>query len=442
MEGLKQLPYSLEAEQSVLGAILIDPSCINEVISLLKTKHFYVPSHCGIYGVMLEMFNSGNEIDVITLLEKLKARGVYDEAGGKEYLFRLAETVPTSKNVSKYANIVLEKSILRELIIASGDISEMCYEGAGEASEILDAAEQKIYNITRDRDLRKFTTLSEAIIQTLDKLHKLSGDERDNYIGIPTYFSDLDRIIVGLNNSDLILLASRPGIGKTSLALNIARNVAVRAEKTVAVFSLEMSIEQLAARMLSSEALVDSQKLRRGDLNENDWERLASAAGILGNADILFDDSGGITVGEMKAKLRRVKNLGLVIIDYLQLMSSSSRSDNRVQEVSEITRSLKIMAKDLNVPVITLSQLSRASELGKGRKPILSDLRESGAIEQDADIVMFLYRDNTDSEMHNICECIVAKNRHGATEKTELMWIGEYTRFSTRERLHNEPIEI
>ncbi len=442
LDNLKQMPYSLEAEQSVLGAILIDPACISEVVSHLKQKHFYVPQHKEIYEAILEMFNIGIEIDVITLLDKLKSRGVYDDASGKEYLFKLAEVVPTSKNVSRYIEIVFEKSILRDLIEASAKIEDMCYSSAGKGSDILDNAAQMIYDITKDRDTKGFTTLSQAVLTTLDKLHKLSGDQRDNYIGIPTFYSDVDRLIVGFNNSDLVLLAARPGMGKTSFALNIAQNVASKTGKTVAVFSLEMSTEQLAERMLSSEAFVDSQKIRRGDLDESDWEKLASAAGVLGATKILFDDSSDITVSEMKAKLRRVPNLGLVVIDYLQLMSSGKRSDNRVNEVSEISRSLKIMAKDLNVPIITLSQLSRGPESRSDKRPMLSDLRESGAIEQDADLVMFLYRDDyydKESEKRNICECIISKNRHGETGTVELQWIGEFTRFSSQEKVHNEP---
>lgn len=442
MDGLKQLPYSLEAEQAVLGAILIDPVCISEVVGLIKTKYFYVPQHKEIFEAILEMFNESHEIDVVTILEKLKERGVYDEAGGKEYLFRLSEAVPTSKNVSRYAEIVSDKAVLRELINASDEIEEMCFEGAGESKDILDSAEQKIYNITRDRDSKGFTTLSQAVISSLDRLHKLSGEDRDFYMGVPTYFHDLDKLIVGLNNSDLMIIASRPGMGKTSLALNLAQNIATKGKRNVAIFSLEMSNEQLAERMLSSEALVDSQKIRRGDLNDSDWEKLAGAAGILGSTNILLDDRANITVSEMKAKLRRVKNLGLVIIDYLQLMTSGRRSDNRVAEVSEISRSLKIMAKDLNVPVICLSQLSRGPEARKDNRPLLSDLRESGAIEQDADLVMFLYREdyyNKECENRNICECIVQKNRHGSTGTIELQWLGEYTRFTSLEKVHYEP---
>lgn len=442
MEVLKKLPYSLEAEQSVIGSVLLDPKCISDVFSICRPSDFYVESHKEIIDCLYAMQNSGEEIDIITLIEALKQRGSYDEENGKEYLYRAAENVPTAKNVRKYAEIVSSKALLRNLISASEDIIGMCYEGADEVSHIVDAAEQKIYELTSNRNTREFTTLTQAVLLTLDRLHKLQGEDRDNYMGIKTYFSDLDREIIGLNNSDLIVIAARPGMGKTSFALNIAQNVAIKANKTVAIFSLEMSTEQLAERMLSSEALVDSQKLRTGKLDDSDWEKLAAASGILGQTKILLDDSTDITVSEMKSKLRRVKNLGLVIIDYLQLMGSSAKTANRVQEVSEISRSLKVMAKELNVPVVTLSQLARGPESRTDKRPMLSDLRESGAIEQDADSVWFLYRDdyyNKDSEIKNVCECIIAKNRHGGTGKIELQWIGEFTRFSTQEKIHHEP---
>ena len=442
MDTIKKLPYSLEAEQSVIGSILLDSQCLSDVFSVCRSSDFYVEAHRDIVECLYVMQNMGEEVDIITLIEALKSSGVYNDETGKEYLYRIAESVPTAKNVKKYAEIVAEKALLRNLIGVAADITDICYEQTGDISHIVDIAEQKIFQLTSNRNTKEFTTLTQAVLSTLDRLHKLQGDDRDNYMGIKTYFSDLDREITGLNNSDLVVIAARPGMGKTSFALNIAQNIAVKANKTVAIFSLEMSTEQLAERMLSSEAFVDSQKLRTGKLDDSDWEKLASASGILGQAKILLDDSTDITVSEMKSKLRRVKNLGLVIIDYLQLMGSGAKTANRVQEVSDISRSLKVMAKELNVPVITLSQLARGPESRDNKRPLLSDLRESGAIEQDADAVWFLYRDdyyNKDSEAKNICECIIAKNRHGGTGKVDLQWIGEFTRFFTQEKIHNEP---
>ncbi|MEG1719585.1 MAG: replicative DNA helicase [Clostridia bacterium] len=430
MDSLKQVPYSLEAEQSVIGSILIDPMSVDEVCSDLKSNYFYIKSHREIFECILEMYNLNIPIDAVTLLDKVKSRGNFDEGSGKEYLFGLAQTVPSSKNIKKYAQIIIEKYILRELISASSEINDTCYEAAEESRILLDLAEQKIYNISNGIDSKEFVPISAAVVETIEKLHMLSGDDKEKFLGLQTYFSDLDR-----------LLAARPGMGKTSFALNIAQNIASKTDKAVVVFSLEMSTQQLAERMLSSEAMVNSDKLRTGDIPDDDWERIAMAAGILGHSKILFDDTPGATVMQMKSKVRKVKNLGLIVIDYLQLMSTNSKSSNRVQEVSELSRNLKIMAKELNVPIITLSQLSRGPESRENKRPMMSDLRESGGIEQDADVVMFLYRDdyyNKDTENQNECECIVAKNRHGKTGTAKLQWIGEYTRFTSQERIHNE----
>lgn len=437
---LRQMPYSLEAEMSVLGGVLIDPDRMSTVVGMVKKDDFFSADNRCIYECMLELYNDGKQIDLVSLIEKLKMRDYYDRVGGRDAIVRLIDMVPTAANIENYCRVVEEKSNLRKLITAAGEIEKMCIEGADEAKTIMDLAEQKIYSILQGRTTQGLASIKEVILETYDTLHKLAYD-KDSMMGVPTGFRDLDSLIVGLNNSDLCLLAARPGMGKTSFALNIAQNVALKTKKSVAIFSLEMSKEQLVSRMLSSEAMVDSYKLRTGELGEDDWNRLARAAGLLSSANIFIDDTSGINALEIKAKCRRVKDLGLVVIDYLQLMQGTRRTDNRVSEVSEISRSLKIMAKELNVPIICLSQLSRGPESRTDKRPMLSDLRESGAIEQDADIVMFLYREDyyeKETEKRNIAECIVAKNRHGSTNKVELQWLGQFTRFSTQEKIYNE----
>lgn len=437
---LRQMPYSLEAEMSVLGGVLIDPDRMSTVVDMVKKDDFFSADNRCIYECMLELYNDGKQIDLVSLIEKLKMRDYYDRVGGRDAIVRLIDMVPTAANIENYCRVVEEKSNLRKLITAAGEIEKMCIEGADEAKTIMDLAEQKIYSILQGRTTQGLASIKEVILETYDTLHKLAYD-KDSMMGVPTGFRDLDSLIVGLNNSDLCLLAARPGMGKTSFALNIAQNVALKTKKSVAIFSLEMSKEQLVSRMLSSEAMVDSYKLRTGELGEDDWNRLARAAGLLSSANIFIDDTSGINALEIKAKCRRVKDLGLVVIDYLQLMQGTRRTDNRVSEVSEISRSLKIMAKELNVPIICLSQLSRGPESRTDKRPMLSDLRESGAIEQDADIVMFLYREDyyeKETEKRNIAECIVAKNRHGSTNKVELQWLGQFTRFSTQEKIYNE----
>lgn len=440
LEGLS-VPYSLEAEQSVLGAILIDPASITEVLEYIKTEYFYLPQHREIFTVMVQMFSDSTAIDFVTLLERLKTEGVYDDAGGKAYLMQLAQMVPSVANVGAYARIVQEKYFLRSLINASKEIISAASEEGDEARIIIDAAEQKIYDIRQGKSTEGLRHIKDIIIETYDRLHQLSSEDKNKYLGVPTGFSELDRMITGLNRSDLLLLAARPAMGKSAFALNIAQNVAAKGEK-VAFFSLEMTREQNVSRLLSGEAMVDNRSLRTGELNADDWVRLAQAADDLSKCQMYFDDTSGITVPEMKAKCRRVRNLGLVVIDYLQLMSSGRRIENRVQEVSEITRSLKIMAKDLNVPVLTLSQLSRGTEARQGHRPQLSDLRESGSIEQDADIVMFLYRDEyyeQSEENHNKATCIVAKNRHGSVGDIPLHWDGAHTKFTSQELYRDEP---
>ncbi len=438
----QQLPFSLEAEQSVLGAAIIDSRCIPDMMEVLKPEYFYRQQHVNLYSLLVRMFTMGESIDVITILDNARKEGIFaSPEDAKIYLTQLAQVVPTTANVGSYARIVREKYYLRSLITASRDIVSSASDAQADATELLNLAEQKIYDIREGRDSEGIIPISRVLVETYDHLQKISGENRKDFLGTSTGFSALDGLITGLNKSDLILIAARPGMGKTAFALNIASNVATKSKKAVAVFSLEMGKEQLAQRLLSSEAFVESQKLRTGNLTDTDWEKIARATGSLAGAPIYIDDSAGATVAEIKAKLRRVKDLSLVVIDYLQLMSGNRRTDNRVQEVSEITRNLKIMAKELNVPVITLSQLSRGTESRSDHKPMLSDLRESGSIEQDADIVLFLYReayydDNMDDKTE--AKCIVAKNRHGETGSINLYWDGQYTRFSSVEYMREE----
>lgn len=436
------LPYSLEAEQSVLGAVLVDASCLSVVLDNLRPSNFYREEHQKIFEIMLHLFTTAQPVDFVTVLEQVCRENVFpSEADAKVYLTQLVEIVPSTRNVEAYANIVREKSYLRSLISAAHEIIENSRDSGESAQTILDSAEQRIFEIRADRHSSKLLPIGDVLLDIYDRLQKLSGEDREQYLGIPTGFGMLDRMITGLNKSDLILLAARPAMGKTSFALNIATNVAMKAKKTVAIFSLEMSREQLVERILASDALVQGTRMRTGELSPEEWVRLAISSKELAKAPILIDDTASLTVPEMKARLRRVKDLGLVIIDYLQLMNGGGRNENRVQVVSEITRSLKVMAKELNVPVIVLSQLSRQTESRADHRPILSDLRESGSIEQDADLVLFLYREayyNRDSGEQNIAECIVAKNRHGETGTVKLGWDGEHTKFSGLEMYRDE----
>ncbi len=441
-DGLN-LPFSSEAEQSVLGAILLDSQCLNQVAEILpKPEYFHLSNHRLIYSAMLEMFTLGQPIDFITVLEKLKKETSFDEVNGKTYLLQLAQIVPSIQNVENYAKIVRDSYDVRTLMMVARDIIEDASNGLNEASVLLDSAEQKIFDIRRGKNMQGLVRINETLIETFDKLDILNSEDKSQYQGVSTGIRDLDTTLTGLNKSDLILLAARPGMGKTSFALNIARSVAVREKKKVAFFSLEMTKEQLTSRLLSTESLVPAIKLKTGKLDENEWVRIIEAGDILSKTEIYFDDTPGITVPEMKAKLRRLKNVDLVVIDYLQLMSGGRRIDNRVQEISEITRNLKIMAKEINVPVVTLSQLSRASEQRSDHRPVLSDLRDSGSIEQDADVVLFLYRndyysgsENEDEDDYdkNGGECIIAKNRHGETRSVPLHWQGEFMRFTAKE---------
>lgn len=434
--------YSLEAEQSVLGAVLIDSTCLDKIAEIiLNPDYFYVSSHKIIYTVILELFVSGEPIDYVTLLERLKQEKNFEEVNYKSYLLQIAQIVPSVNNIEYYAEIIRDKYNLRVLVNTAREIIDNASETDVNPSDLLNLAEQKIFDIRRGKETKGLQRINEIILQTFDRLDEINSRPEYEYSGIPTGIKDLDRVIMGLNKTDLILLAARPGMGKTSFAINIAQHVSVIKEKKVAFFSLEMSKEQLVSRMLSAEGKIPSQTLRMGKLSDNEWIRLIEAGDILSKSKIYIDDTPGISIPEMKAKLRRLGGTDLVIIDYLQLMSSARRIDNRVQEISEITRSLKILAKELDVPVITLSQLSRASEQRTDHKPVLSDLRDSGSIEQDADIVLFLYRegyynsDVSENEDKNSGECIVAKNRHGETRSVALHWQGEYMRFTARENL-------
>ena len=435
-ELIKRLPFSMPAEQSLLGAILIDPNSITEVADLLNSDDFYLEEHKQIYLAMQELFMANSEIDVVTLIDMLVTKGIYNKSGGEDYIRTLTDAVPDALNVKDYARIVKEKSVLRQLIGACSEISEAAYSEQEAVIDIIDHAENLIFNIAQGRDTKGFRHIRDVLGDVYAHLHDLNTNKEATQ-GTQTGFSALDRVLAGLGKSDLVLVGARPGMGKTSFALNIATNVAKQTKKTVCIFSLEMSADQLVNRVLSSEALVNSYSLRTGELAPADWENLARAAGELAGCDILIDDTSGMTVTAMKAKLRRVKNLGMVIIDYLGLMSGDKHTENRVQEVSEISRSLKIMAKELMVPIICCAQLSRGPESRTDKKPMLSDLRDSGAIEQDADTVIFLYRseyyktDDTAGQDTSIAEVIIAKNRHGSTGTVNMGWNGQFTKFVT-----------
>ena len=442
---LRQMPHSLEGEQAVLGSMLIDADCIKDVMDKLQPGDFYLRQNREIFETIYSMFTYARPIDGITVAEEMQKNGVYDEKTTRSYLAQLMEITPTSANVMEYVVIVRDKALLRGVAQAAAEITAMVQEGVGEAADTLEAAEQKIYAIRRGQSAQDMVSIRQVLPDVLDELSALSEAGGNVMPGLSTGLSAVDAKISGLNKSDLILLAARPGMGKTSMALNVALSVAKDSRKSVAIFSLEMSKEQLVARLLSGEALVENNRLKTGNLRETDWSKSADASTVLNQVDIRIDDNPLLSVADMNAKCRRLDNLGLVVIDYLQLMTSAGgrghSGDNRQQVVSDISRMLKIMAKELQVPVLCLSQLSRANEKRDDKRPMLSDLRESGAIEQDADIVMFLYRDdyyNEDSEKHNIAECIVAKNRHGETGKVELRWLPEYTSFGTLENRYDD----
>ncbi len=438
----KQLPHSLEAEQAVLGSILIDSRCLTDVIGIVRAEDFYLQQNREIYQAIYTMFNFSQSIDPVTVLDKMKEMGVHSDSS-REYVMQLMEITPTAANAVKYANIVRDKAMLRGLGDAAAEISETVKNQVGTPAEILELAEKKIFALRKGERGDSLEHIGTTLHKVFDRLTELS--ESDSAIpGLSTGMRDLDAKINGLNKSDLVLLAARPAMGKTAFALNLCLNVAKKYKQTVAMFSLEMSREQLAMRLLSIESFVDGQKMATGKLTEEEWSKLCMASAALSQTDIRVDDNPAITVAEMNAKCRRVENLGLVIIDYLQLMNGSGYGkggDSRVNVVSEISRSLKIMAKELNVPVVCLSQLSRGPESRTDKRPMLSDLRGSGAIVQDADEVLFLYRDeyyNENSEDKGIAECIVSKNRHGEVGTVKLQWIPQYQTFTDREWKHAE----
>ena len=441
----RQAPHSLEAEQSVLGSILIDSRCVSEVVGIVRPEDFYLQTNRDIYETIYEMFSYSQVIDPVTVLDKMRERGVYEEQSSTKYLMQLMEITPTAANVKQYATIVHDKALLRRLSETASDIVETVYEGMGSAQDMLEAAEKRIYALRRGNSNESLEHVGTILLKVFDRLSELAEAGSD-ISGISTGLRDLDKFISGLNKSDLMLLAARPGMGKTSLALNIALNVAKKyPKKTVAFFSLEMSKQQLVTRLISNESFVDNKKLTTGQLSVDEWSKIGIAASALSQTDLRVDDNPSLTVAEMNAKCRRIDDLALVVIDYLQLMTSAGSKgysgENRQQVVSDISRSLKIMAKELNVPVLCLSQLSRANESRQDKRPMLSDLRESGAIEQDADEVLFIYREdyyNKDTEKQNIAECIVAKNRHGDTGTVELQWLPQFTAFADREWRHNE----
>ena len=430
------LPYNLDAEQAVLGAVLVDPVQFSTLATRLHPEYFKIQLHCDIYSLMYQMHITGQQIDIITVIEAGVRHGVFENnEDAKAYLIKLADSAISPSSIDAYISIIEEKFMVRQLMMASKEIFDLASAGTEETGALLDFAEKKIFDIRNDKEVKGLTHIRPIIATQINSLMELCENPDSNKIsGLHTSFSSLDKYIFGLNPSDLILIAARPGMGKTSFATNIATNVAkLYRNKTICIFSLEMSKEQIVSRILSSEARIASDEMRTGKINSTKWAEIGEAADVLSRLNIYVDDTANISIGEMKAKLRRMKDLGLVVIDYLQLMSTNRKDGNRVNEISEITRNLKIMAKELSVPVITLSQLSRGPEQRPDKRPMLSDLRESGSIEQDADIVLFLFRAgyyNKESENPNGCECIIAKNRHGETSTIGLNWDGQYTRFS------------
>ncbi len=447
------IPFSLEAEQAVLGSILSEPECLSQVMVIIKPEYFYMPAHRSIFLIMQEIDAVGGKIDPLIVLERLKTEKVYDDAGGKNYLYQLAQSVPSTENVESYCKIIREKFYIRSLINVSKDIIERASGSEDSAELLLNFAEQKIYDIRQGKVTKGPARLGDIIVtEVYPELQQLSSADRDKYRGYTTGFVDLDKAITGLNKSDLVIIGARPAMGKTSLALNIARNTAMMGKKKVLFFSLEMTKKQLAQRVLATEARIESTKMRTGNISGEEWGRLATAAAVLSNCDLYFDDTSEMTVPEMKSRIRRLRDVDAVFVDYLQLMKSGTRTEGRVQEVSEITRNLKLMAKDLNIPVVVLAQLARRTEAsGKSHRPQLSDLRESGSIEQDADIVIMLYRDEYYAENNgedsqpqeekpavNEAEFIISKNRHGPTNTVKVAWNGDYTLFTNLETLRND----
>lgn len=433
-------PYDTEAEQAVLGSMLFKPEdAIPVAYERVNGDDFYASNHKIIFEAMIELFTKNIPVDLITLKSKLDEKNLTSSAGGKEYLVSIANSVPTATRISHYLKIVEDKSILRKLIKAAHDISVKSYEAKGSVESIMDSAEQSIFGIIQNKSSENFSHIREILVDSIQKIEALSKT-KDSITGIPTGFVDFDNKTAGLQASDLILIAARPSMGKTAFALNIAQNAAIRKGIPTAVFSLEMSKQQMVNRLISSEAMLDAQKIRTGDLEQEDWGKIARSIGSLSDAPLYINDTPNISIMELRAKCRKLKlekGLGLILIDYLQLMSGGARNESRQQEISEISRSLKALAREVDAPVIALSQLSRACEARADKRPMLSDLRESGAIEQDADVVAFLYRDeyyNPETEKKNQAEVIIAKQRNGPTGTVDLMWLGAYTKFASMQQ--------
>ena len=431
------LPHSIEAEQSVIGAALLDKDAIMIAAEIVSGEDFYQKAYGSVFEAITELFNEGKPVDLITLQQKLKEKDVPEEISGLEFIRDLVSMVPTSANVKYYAEIVFEKAVLRRLIKLNQEIETMCYLGKEPLEEVLETTEKKIFQLVQTRNSGEFVSIQEVVLNALDKIEQVAKN-KGTITGIATGFTDLDYKLTGLQPSDFILIAARPSMGKTAFVLNIAKHVAVRVKKSVAIFSLEMSKEQLVNRLFALEAQVDAQVLRTGNLQDDDWEKLIEGAGTIGKSNLIIDDTPGISISEMRSKCRKYKlekGLDLIIIDYLQLMSGrvGGRAESRQQEISDISRALKSLARELNVPVVALSQLSRQVEQRPDHRPMLSDLRESGAIEQDADVVMFIYRDdyyNPDTERPNEADVIIAKQRNGPLGTINLTWIPKYTKFA------------
>lgn len=433
-------PHDIEAEQAIIGSMLTDKDAVIAAVEVLQEQDFYREDNKIIYSAILNLYNRAEPIDIITLKSELKSMGKFEAVGGLEYIVQLPDKVPTTSNVEQYIKIVEEKSMLRALIKTADELIILGYDPTQEVEQVIDTAEKKIFQVMQKKNQKGYSSIKDILVDTFTQLEQLYN-QKESITGVPTGFVDLDYRTSGLHNSDLILVAARPAMGKSAFALNIATNAAVRAKVPVAIFSLEMSKEQMTNRILCSEAMVDSAKVRTGKIDDDEWAKLAATSGELSEAGIYIDDTPGISIMEIRAKCRKMKlekNIGLVVIDYLQLVQGSNKKGgSREQEIAEISRSLKILAKEIDVPVIALSQLSRAPEQRIDHRPMLSDLRESGSIEQDADIVMFLYRDdyyNEDTEKKNIAEVIIAKHRSGATGTVELLWLANYTKFANIER--------
>lgn len=433
------MPHSVEAEQSVIGAMIMDREAIVVASEIVTEEDFY-NKQCGIlYEAMVELNDEGKPVDLVTLQDKLKEKDVPPEVSSLEYIRDLITAVPTSANIKYYANIVAEKALLRRLIKLNEEIANTCYVGKESLEVILEDTEKRVFNLVQRRNTEEFVPIRQVVMNAMDQIEKASKN-KGSVTGIATGFIDLDYRTAGMQPSDLVLIAARPSMGKTAFVLNIAQHVAFKLDQTVAIFSLEMSKEQLVNRLFSLESKVDAQKLRTGNLSDGDWEKLIETAGVIGKSNLIIDDTPGISIADMRSKCRKYKlehGLKMIIIDYLQLMSGSGRGDSRQQEISDISRSLKSLARELGVPVLALSQLSRAVEQRPDHRPMLSDLRESGAIEQDADVVMFIYRDdyyNKDTEKKGIAEIIVAKQRNGPIGTIELVWLPEYTKFANMQR--------